>query len=403
MAFFDEVSCLVRIREHTCDEYLAVGTQSGQSGGVGREVLRWHETGQNDQLWLVLPRGENAKGETEIRLMSAVDNAIPAPQFLTVFPLGNPVPFTVCPIPSHPLPSPWDEMTPGEMTPEAFQKSFQTFRLMNGNGNTYNIQEPTKNEYAGISGMGGRLIRWVRTGEPDQLFTFEPWEPPEQPPLQKPEAEPGQIGDVPRVTDKDEEPPERSTPKLIGEIAVPSVLVHDGHFSDQLIQFQQSPYYILRREQYWDRTGDKGYYHKHSEGEQWTEEIRVVYRVTTDITETEEQTFGIEFSITGGVSFMGITSSFSSKVLDTLKTTKIAHESIVKEDEKTVTVEYKSEVKSCVFVCWSLVDKYILTRVVGDVREPMQTWTVTEHNNKKVDCFPPNSVTVDGRAPEDFR
>ncbi len=81
MTIFDEVSCLFRIREHTRDEFLGVGTN--------REVLRWSESRGNDQLWLVLPKGENKKGETEIQLMSAVDNGVPTPLFLTMFPVGD--------------------------------------------------------------------------------------------------------------------------------------------------------------------------------------------------------------------------------------------------------------------------------------------------------------------------
>ncbi len=272
---------------------------------------------------------------------------------------------------------------------------------MNPVGNTFNIQEHSKNEWATIGSSRGLLVRWGWSGGVDQLFTFEPWELRDPPQLQS-GKDPGQIGDIPRVTDIDKMPPEQSTAEVIGEIAVPSALVHDGRFSNKLIQFQRSPYYILRREEYWDRTGDNGYYHDHGEGEQRTKKVELFYQVTIEATETEEKTFGVEFSVTGGVNFLGNTVNISTKVSNALKVTKMTHERIVTERLDNFEVEYKSEVPRCVFVCWSLVDKYTLLRVTGDVREPMQTWTVPQYNTKKVDSFPPNSVTVDGRPVEEL-
>lgn len=375
MTVFDETSSYFRIKEHTRDEFLGVGTGSG---GLGREVLRWSESDAADQLWLVIPRGDD-----QYQLISAIDNGVPSPCFLTLFPMGDPAGFTVYPSVDKPLPPYFD---PGG-DPSAFATQFQTFRFRNGDGATFNIQEPTKNEYAGISSPFGRLVRWVWTGEKDQLFTFKPWNPPKPPTL----AEPGTIGDVPRIKAEDQVPPETSDPVVIGEVAVPAVLVDDPHYSNKLIQFQRSPYYILRREQFWDRTGDRGYYLRYPGGEKFTRTIALTYKISSETTVSTERTFAIELSVTGGIAFGPVTAGISTKVTNGLNVKRVSHDSVSTEKQETFEVEVT---KKCVLVCWSLVDRYSLLRVAGSAIEPVQTWTVPQTNTMTTDSFPPDAVSL---------
>jgi len=351
----DEIGAFFRIREFTRNEFVAVGSDGN--------ICRWEETGGDEQAWLVIPLGGRS-----YRIMTKQNG-----EYMAVGSDGN-------------------------IRRWAFKdEQAQVFRLVNGDTDTFNIQEGTKNEFVAVVDPGGNVRRWEKSGKNDQKFKFEPWKEKPKPKLPEPEAKPGQIGDVPRLTSYDfTELAVATEPKTVAYATIPATAVDDEAYSDKIAQMQANPYYVMQRSQYWTREGDFGYSYEHQPGDSASFEKVVKFEVTAGTTKTVEKTVGTRFSVNGGFSVdgarMGIPGKMSAAMAyetsQQLKTTLVSNESVKQTDETRVVHTYDKNLHYT--ICgWSLIDVYTLYRAdlktivciekVGSKGDPMKT-----------DQFPPD-------------
>jgi hypothetical protein len=324
----DETGAFFRIRECTRNEFIAVGSDGN--------ICRWKETGGDEQAWLVIPLGGRS-----YRIMTKQNG-----EYMAVGSNGN-------------------------ILRWGFEdKPTQVFRLVNGDTDTFNIQEGTKNEFITVVDPGGNVRRWEKTNKKDQQFKFEPWKDKAKPKLPKPEAEPGQIGDVPRLTSYDfTELPVATDPKIVAYATIPATAVDDDTYSDKIAQMESNPYYVMQRSQYWTREGDFGYSYEHQPGDSAGFEKIVKFEVTAGTTKTVEKTMGTKFSVNGGFtadgSRQGIPGKMSAEMAyetsQQLKTTLVSSESVKQSEETRVTHTYDKNLRYT--ICgWSLIDVYTLFR-----------------------------------------
>lgn len=338
----DTTAAFFRIREHTRNEFVSVG-------GNGN-VLRWAETGEDAQEWLFLPMGERT-----YRIMTKTNG-----EYMAVGSDGNVVRWAYV-----------DDKS-------------QLFKLVNedSSGAELNIQESTRDEFVAV-GSNGNVLRWAKSNDNDQRFTLEPRNAAAKPDLPAVEAEPGQIGDVPRLTSLDfTSLPERSEARVVGAALVPATMVRDPSYSDPIEQMKRNPYYISVRRQHWSREAGHGYAYGHAAGETTEFTERVVYEVTSRDTRTSEATWGLTFSIKGEMAAstkdkegIGKTSSrgMALEISHQLKTTLTQESEIRQLNEQTVSRTYDASHPAFSIVGWSLVDTYTLykgdgTTVVSEVQ-----------------------------------
>ncbi len=346
---YEETCALFRIRENTKNEFVAIGSDGN--------ILRWAASDGDEQLWLPIPAADG-----KVKFMTPMKGS--AGEYMAVGTDGNI--------------RRWKNTGGKE----------QAFRLVNPlPGDWWEIQESTQSEYVAV-GTYGNILRWGRTGQKDQQFKFEPWRPTPKPDLETGGLAPGQIDDIPRLDSEGKDPPESSETYFIAETILPATVVNDGDFSEILAQVQQSPYYILRREQFWDRTGDRGFLREHA-GKTKEEYKKVIrYLVTNTAGRSSESTLGIEFGVKGGYarsSTLGtISVELSTKITNQLKTKEYEEQQI----EKETTYEFKRTLKvgpPFKIVGWSLVDRYSIMRID---RKLVAQWEVALDNTTKVDGFP---------------
>lgn len=324
----DEIGAFFRIREFTRNEFVAVGSDGN--------ICRWGETGGDEQAWLVIPLGGRS-----YRIMTKQNG-----EYMAVGSDGN-------------------------IRRWAFQdEPAQVFRLVNGDVDTFNIQEGTKNEFVTVVDPGGNVRRWEKTNKNDQKFKFEPWKAKPKPNLPQPDAEPGQIGDVPRLSSCDfTELPVSTEPKTVAYATIPATAVDDGTYSDKIAQMEANPYYVMQRSQYWTRQGDFGYSYEHQPGDGAGFEKTVKFEATAGTTKTVEKTMGTRFSVNGGFSVdgtrLGIPGKMSAEMAyetsQQLKTTLVSIESVTQTEETKVSHTYDKNAHYT--ICgWSLIDVYTLFR-----------------------------------------
>ena len=141
----------------------------------------------------------------------------------------------------------------------------QRFSFVNKSGDWWNIQTGD-GRYATIVLPWGPGVAKLNTqpllrdagDKKYQQFQLVPVDEQKRPTLEKGDYDPGQIPEIPRLTGFDRHPPERSPFYLIGETILPATIVRDPGLPDMVHRVETNPYYILRREQYWDRTQCSG-------------------------------------------------------------------------------------------------------------------------------------------------
>ncbi len=326
----DDKSTFFRIREFTKNEFVAVGDNGN--------ILRWGETKGDEQVWLVIPVGERS-----YRIMTKQNG-----EYMAVGSDGN-------------------------ILRWGFEdKPTQVFRLVNGDTDTFNIQEGTKNEFVTVvrKPFGANVRRWAKTNKDDQKFKFEPWGEKPKPDLPKPEAEPGRIGDVPRLTGFDfTELPMATEPKTVAYATVLATCVYDPAFSDKIAQMNGNPYYVMERSQYWSREADHGYAYEHQPGDAAEFQTKVVHEVTSSSSQSIEHTIGTKFSVKGGFSVGGeragikgtMSGEMAYEMSDQLKTSLVSSKDVSNRVEKTVTHTFDKD-QHYTICGWSLIDVYTLYR-----------------------------------------
>lgn len=338
--FDPTVSALYKIIEGTKNEAVAVGPQY---------VQRWASNDEDYEKWLLVPAGDNLY---HIRSKSAAQGNY---RYMAVDPQGNVRLWGI-----------------GEVFDEG-----QKFGLVHLGHGIYNIRvgvDGVPNKECIATGSTGILVRWNCDESESQKFHFEDTTNWPKPVPQQGNAQPGQIPPPPEIESQRDLPLETTPPVLIGEAIIPSVYVKSDQVPDKLQQFALSPYYVLRREQYWTRTQPYGYYLSDSG---WVGSSKVV-EVTTGLTEDQsksmEDTLGIVVSANAGFSYEGASAGLSTQISKQLKVTKATRTQRMKQITTKTTVNRPTGA-SFALASWKLVDKYTLLRATGD-STPVKTWEV---------------------------
>lgn len=337
--------CFYKIQEGTKKEYVAVGSDGN--------ILRWGDTGGPEQLWLIVPvDGEKCKIQTK-------QNG----EFMTVGSDGNIRRWA-------------DTDSPEQLF------SFVNNSDVNNPNSWWNIQENTRKEFVAV-GSNGNILRWKKTNGEEQKFKLVPVDPMDKPQLQPGECEPGQIGDIPRIGGFGDAPPANTDAKLIGETLIPAVCVQDPGYSDRVQQVSQNPYYILRREQYWDRSGDRGDYYEHDGYREETRKVTVKFGFSQTNFKSVEDTLGVKVSVVGNFTYHGATASISTEISKELKVrtsqeTKVSYERI---DSSELSIP----AKRFVYAKWSIVDRYTLLNMKRDL---VRQWEIVLDGTSINDGYP---------------
>lgn len=343
-------SSFYKIQEGTKNEFVSRGSHG--------DVLRWGDTGGLEQIWLLIPASE-LKCKIQCRLTG---------EFITVNSAGD----IFC--------------APESGLPE------QEFSFVNYNNGWWNIQESTKNEFMAVSWTNGGILRWAETNDRDQRFKLIPVDRKHKPKLEEGEAEPGMIGDAPRITSYSMVPPERSASQLIGEALIPAVFVNDKSYSDHRNQVLQNPYYILRREQYWDRSQGRGIYYQHDGYREIKKEITVEYGISKTFAKKVEEILGWKFSISGKLGFEKHALALSSSLSRSIKTTTSTEIKIESSEKKTKKVILPS--KRFAYAEYIIVDRY---RLFDRNKHVVYEWEVVLDGTIISDGFEePESVINEG-------
>lgn len=339
--------CIYEIQEGTKNERVAVGSNGN--------ILRWAPDGKDDQRWVIAAADDNhCRIET-------VSNR----EFMAVGWNGNILR--------------WAE-TGG---PE------QLFSFINPTPDGWwNIQENTKQEYVAV-GWDGNILRWAWSGHMDQRFRLIPINEKPAPIVSPGQYKPGQLPDIPRIETVGVPPPERSDYYLIGEVSIPATLVADPLYGDRVSQVQANPYYILRRQQYWDRGQDqyRGYYVDNN-GANVNEQFTLKVGVSDTVTKSVESTLSFKLTASGSISLkllngaISPSASISDEISQSLKVTTTTQTVDTTEITSQETVQLPAG-KRTVEARWCLVDRYELHRASD--QSLLDSWEIPLPNTQVYD------------------
>lgn len=159
--------------------------------------------------------------------------------------------------------------------------------------------------------------------------------------------------DIPRLTSITDTPPTRSESWVVAEVLIPFMNVNDGAVSFQL---HSSPYYILSREQYWERSGINEY--------DGAIKNTASLTVKTGITETSSRSMENELKITIGAdasfSYGAASVALKTEIQNTLKVSESTSQSKTFEEQKVITITVPDA--RCRVVTWVLVESFSLWR-----------------------------------------
>lgn len=351
---FPEKCCIYRIMEDTAAEYLSVAPAPPPY------IIRWAATGDANQQWILLPEGAN-----HCRIVNAANG-----EFMAIGGDGFLVRWT------H-----QDE-------------EGQKFTFVNNEDGWWNIRS-ANGQYVTIVLPWGPGVARLNTqplirNEADkkyQRFKLVPVEEKQPPALQEGQYAPGSIPGIPRLQGFDRHPPEQSDAYLIGETLLPATLVDDPALPDIVVRVQRNPYYILRREQYWDRTqctaGDPCLYeHDGYTTKEYKTEITYGYSETH--ASTMARSTGFKLTAEGKAVFNpAVSGSLSATIQNNLQL------------QQSTTTEYKESIRETAtlnipdehfIVCnWVLANRYTLLNMQ---RQEVTRWTAIQYGVLISDGYP---------------
>jgi hypothetical protein len=323
-------------------------------------VVRWSDLGTADQQWIIAPVDAN-----QCRIVNCANG-----EFMAIGGDG----FLVR----------WERV----------EDKGQKFSFANRDGEWWNIQAGD-DKYVSIVLPWGPGIAKLNTqpllrSDADvkyQRFKLLPVDEKKPPELEKGEYDPGAIPEIPRLRDFGHYPPERSPFYLIGETVLPATLVHDPSLSDIVLRVKRSPYYILRREQFWDRTQCSGgdpclYEHDGHTRKQY--ETEITYGYSKSQSRKMDETTSLKISVEGKVVFgPKISGSISSAIQHDLQ----IQESTASEYKESIREKATLDVPAEHFmVCnWVLVNRYTLLNMQ---REEVDSWNATQYGVLISDGYP---------------
>ncbi|ESA36578.1 hypothetical protein N836_07325 [Leptolyngbya sp. Heron Island J] len=341
-------STFYKIQEGTRNEFVARGSNGN--------VLRWADTGGFEQMWLLIPASES---HCKIQCRSTGE-------FLTVNGLGQIFCAKEADIPE------------------------QEFSFVNYSDGWWNIQESTRDEFVAVSFTDGNVLRWFETRGRDQRFELIPVNKARKPQLEEGEALPGAIGNIPRIISYSIVPPERSEPKLIGEALIPAVFVNDTAYSDHRYQILQNPYYVLRREQYWDRSQGRGIYYQHDGQREVEKTFSIEFGISEKTSQKIEDTFGWKLSASGKFGFDKSSIALAGSLSRSIKTTT-TNETEIKASKKETYKEKISE-KKFAYAQYALVDHY---RLFDKHKNVVREWEIVLYKTTMSDGFDAKEFTLE--------
>jgi hypothetical protein len=188
-------------------------------------------------------------------------------------------------------------------------------------------------------------------------------------------------------------PPERSPVYLIGESLIPSTFINDPGYADKIRQVEDNPYYIVVREQYWDRTSTRGFYREYDGRAAITDEVKILTGVSQKTSESIEKTLGVKVTASGGLNFgkkgslkAGVELSYRLRLAYSTQT------ETMKEETHTTKVQVEAG-RRFAKAYWTLVDCYSLKTVGGRV---VDKWEIVLSSATIEDSFP--SVETESKA-----
>lgn len=349
-----ERCCVYQIGENTAGEILGV------AAAPPPYVVRWADTGAADQRWVIVPHSADT-----CRVVNCANG-----EFMAVGDNGYLVR--------------WEYVNePG-----------QTFSFVNPSGDWWNIRAGDGKYVSvvlplavGVARLNTQPLLRNESEKKYQQFRLIPVDEKPRPKLKPGQHEPGAIPEVPRLEGFSRHPPEHSPLYLIGETTLPATLVQDPALPDVVLRVQTSPYYILRREQYWDRTrcsgGDPclyehdGYTTKHYETE-------ITYGYSQAQSSTMEETTGSKFSAEGKIVFgPKVSATVGYAVQNELK----VQQSTASEYKESIREKVELDIPDQRFiVCnWVLVNRYTLLNMA---RVEVGRWDVAQHGVLVSDGYP---------------
>lgn len=346
--------CAYKIKEHTADELLGV------SPIPPPYIIRWADNGAADQRWIILPEDANT-----CRLVNCANG-----EYMAIGDDGYLVR--------------WERRNEAGQRFSFVNKSGEWWNIQTGDGRYATIVLPFA---VGVAKLNTQPLLRNEGDRKYQQFQLLPVDEQQRPSLEKGQYAPGAIPEIPRLNGFGQHPPERSSLYLIGETILPATIVNDPGLPDMIHRVQSSPYYILRREQYWDRTQCSGgdsclYEHDGHTTKQYETEISYGYSKAQ--AQKMEETTSTKVSAEGKI-------VFGPKVNVTISGS-IQHDLQVQE---TTSSEYKASIREKVtldipaerfIVCnWVLVNRYTLFNMQ---RETVNRWNAVQHGVLISDGYP---------------
>ena len=346
--------CVYKLMENTNNEVLGV------AAAPPPYVVRWSDLGTADQQWIIVPVDAN-----HCRIVNCANG-----EFMALGGDG----FLVR----------W----------ERAEETSQIFSFVNRSGDWWNILAGDDKYVTvvlpwgpGIAKLNTQPLLRNSSDLKYQRFRLNPVDEQEPPKINNGEYSPGAIPDIPRLQGFGQFPEERSDPYLIGETIVPATLVQDPSMPDIVLRVRQSPYYILRREQFWDRTrcsgGDPCLY-QHDGHTEKHYETEISYGYSKLQSREMEETTSLKVTAEGKVVFgPRISGSVSSTIQHDLQ----IQESTATEYRESIRVMATLDIPAERFiVCnWVLVNRYTLLNMQ---REEIDSWDAVQYGVLISDGYP---------------
>lgn len=351
---FPEKCCTYNIREETADEYLSVAPVPPPY------IIRWTGTGDSGQRWIVVPEDANT-----CRIVNCANG-----EFMAIGDDGFLVRWTHRNEPA------------------------QQFRFVNHDAGWWNIQS-SDGKYVtvvlpwgpGVARLNTQPLLRNESDKKYQRFRLVPVDEKQPPAVEKGQYAPGAIPEIPRLQHFGQHPPERSDAYLIGETVLPATLVDDPGLPDIVVRVQRNPYYILRRQQYWDRTqctgGDPCLY-EHDGHMRKRYETEITYGYSQTQAQTMARTVGMKVSAEGKVVFNPtVSSSLSTTIQNNLQIQESTATEYKESIRETATLYVPAE---RFIVCnWVLVNQYTLLNMQ---REEIGRWNAIQYGVLVSDGYP---------------
>ncbi len=210
------------------------------------------------------------------------------------------------------------------------------------------------------------------------------------PKLRKAETKPFQIQGFPKIQGfggdlKGSNP--KTKPELIGETIISFRYVNDKEYEG--LQAKKMPYYILSREQYWNRLTYFSFTGKSEE----TNTERYSLRTSKESNKEMEQTVHMEITMKAGLEFKGFSPEVSGSIARTLRIDTSLRNEIEETKDYERTTTYNSSQDPCIVATWTLIDRYTLMRNDED-RSVVGQWEYVHEDYLARDLYPPPATSI---------